>query len=168
MRLGTDIGSRIKDLREHLGLTQAKFAVALYRSKSTVAGWEQGEDVPETVIRGLMAAYDLPESVFAPDGPMPSTVVNAAVNSPTGGGRGAVAPSIKSRLPDVEAFTQLARRVRDLERDVQEIRAALEGAALPATTGMEQAEATAQASREAGRKLSESRAAEELLKRGRQ
>jgi putative transcriptional regulator len=55
----------IKGIREHLGLSQAKFALLMGISLSTLQNWEQGRRSPEGPARALLRVAEThPEAVL--------------------------------------------------------------------------------------------------------
>ena len=53
---------RLKQLRKHIGLTQADFAVKLNLKRGTIAAYEVGQEVPDRVISDIVRVYGVNES----------------------------------------------------------------------------------------------------------
>lgn len=80
--LASDIGLRLIDLRKATGLTQQDLARRAGRSKAdTWRAWEQGGHTPNArFFEDLAEREGWPVGIFAEGGPVPSEVVNRAVN----------------------------------------------------------------------------------------
>lgn len=47
MNIASEVGSRIRALREEAGLTQSELAAAAYVTRQSVGNWERGNTLPD-------------------------------------------------------------------------------------------------------------------------
>lgn len=107
----SDVGARIRELRLHLKLSQAKFASLIGVSDQTVSDWESERSAPpRSRLRGIAERVNGSLSMFEEGGPRPKAVVRwrpppaqAIVAEPAvayaragndGGGRGPMPPEL--------------------------------------------------------------------------
>lgn len=92
-----DIGVRLAELRQHLGLTQEAFAVLFGRGWKQVSAWENGHAAPpRSVLARAAMQHGWPVRVFAVGGPRPSEAVNARL----GPAAGTSAADVVTRVSD--------------------------------------------------------------------
>lgn len=72
MNIASEVGSRIRALREEAGLTQSELAALAYVTRQSVGNWERGNTLPDvqslqlvaralnTTVDGLLAMACLP------------------------------------------------------------------------------------------------------------
>lgn len=71
----SDLGVRLRDLREALGWDQGRMAKEVDRTVSQVSRWENGHAQPHVgALLALCERYGWPREIFTRGGPMPSTV----------------------------------------------------------------------------------------------
>lgn len=87
--MATDIGDRLRDLRDAMGWTQDDLAREVGRRSNAVSEWERGaRKPPKSVLTRLADDHGWPVAMFQVGGPMPHDVVNRpltaqAVREPT-------------------------------------------------------------------------------------
>lgn len=55
------LGDRIRKAREHAGLKQSDLAPHVYKSRTTIAGWENGQHAPSPLeLRAIATATGVP------------------------------------------------------------------------------------------------------------
>jgi transcriptional regulator with XRE-family HTH domain len=81
--VASNIGRRLKDLRETMNWSQQDLADLLDRDLSTVAKWEKGsEPPPKSALDRLADEFDWTVSMFVEGGPMPSDVLESEEPEP--------------------------------------------------------------------------------------
>lgn len=71
-----DIGERLADLRQFLGLTQERFAELFGRQRKQVSNWETGRQEPApAVLERAARQHDWPLEMFGKGGELPSVAL---------------------------------------------------------------------------------------------
>ena len=115
-----DVGARLKDLRDALGLKQEEFSELVGVTGQSVSDYETGRSQPsKSRLVRLAGRVGIPVVAFAEGGPMPSTVLKRPLAAHSGNHVGQKVAAFPSGSYDTLSVEEVRRRFNARLDEVQ-------------------------------------------------